>query len=192
LLFGIILSATAPAPASAEWHTTPLKWLETYISGTSVVMRDTVSDVIAAGQADTVWSFSIAPLDITNRGVGLPAGQTSVIGDTTVVAWLVFQADSNAAITPTLSSLTVLFDGRINPVKSVATNPNSGWVKADSALVNGAAGGTLIVGNECVAVPIRSVTPYGSIFRFQSLRARITAATGVLTAARVYLRYWTN
>lgn len=194
-------------PAHAEWVTKPVRWLETYVggaSGTSIMVRDTLWDVIAAGQVDTTIAFSIEDLDVPPRGVAISGSQSIGTGggatpalsgagnDTTIVAWLVVMADSSAAITPTLTAATCLFDGRINPIRAASSTPNTGWVKCDSALVNGAAGGTLILANETVAFPIRSITPYGSIFRFQSLRARITGGTGILTSARAVLRYWKN
>jgi hypothetical protein len=70
---------------------------------------------------------------------------------------------------------------------------SSGWVKQDSALVNGAAGGTLIIGSESIGVPIRTITPYGNVFRWGELRARVTAVTGILSGGvRAFFRYWTE
>jgi hypothetical protein len=196
-----VLTLIVPLTASAEWVTEQLSWRETRLggsNGTSIVGVDTTYDVIAAGQVDTVKSFSLNRASPPPRGMAPPAGQ--VVGvpnqtngnyaDTTTVAWVVFAADSTVPIVPTLSSMTLIFDGRMGPTRANTANTDAGWVKADSALVNGAAGGTLIIGNETVRVPIRSISPYGSTLAFESLRCRITSATGVLTSARVYLRYW--
>lgn len=196
-----VLALLIPAAVNAAWVTDPLSWRETYVggsNGTSIVVRDTLYDVVAAGQADTSWTFSLDRAMVPFRGMAPPGvntvGSTNISNgnqsDTTTVAWLVFACDSSVAVTPTLTSLTVLFDGRMGPVRALTAATDAGWVKADSALVNGAAGGTLILANETVAVPIRTISPYGSVLRYDTLRARVTSATGVLTSCRLYLRYW--
>lgn len=204
VLFTLLAMLLAPA-AHAEWVTVQGHWKISSqgspTSGTAIYVRDTLYNVIAAGQTDTIGSFSLDEAGLPPRGMAPPAGLTVGViqasgdfkSDTTTVAWLLFTPDSSAApTTPTLSALTVLFDGRPAGLGRRSTGDlGSGWVKADSALVNGAAGGTLIVGNESVAVPIRTISPYGSVLRWGNLRARITSATGVLSGGiRVFLRYW--
>jgi hypothetical protein len=193
--------------ADARWVQKEIRWTTSYQGGcatcTNIVVRDTAYTVLnGAGVLDTTAAFSLDDADIPPRGSVAP-GITEVGGigtaafainsDTTVAGYIVFTADSTAAPTATLSSLTVLIDGRVGgfgPSPAVALS--RGWVKADSAVVNGAAGATLTVGDESVSIPIRTISPYGNVRRWSELRARTTTATGILGACRVFIRYWKN
>lgn len=196
LLLLIPLNAQA-----GQWVTKEIKWNISNVgapfNATGIYVRDTTHQVLSGDTRDTTGWFSLDDADIPPRGATGPGalGSLNVTNgsgsDTTTIAYLVFQSDSTAAPTATLSSLTILIDGRVGGFGNTATLAR-GWVKADSALVNGAAAGTLIVGDESVGVPIRSISPYGNIRRFGQLRARQTAATGILTSVRAFVRYWDN
>lgn len=198
ILPALLALACIASTASAGWLMREVRWQNTYvggITGTGIVVRDTAYTVLnGAAALDTTNSFTMDDADIPPRGSvspGVTSAGTSSVSDTTVLGFLVFTADTSAVPTATLSSLTVLIDGRVG-----GFGPNStvarGWVKADSALVNGAAGGTLTVGDESVAVPIRTISPYGNVRRWPQLRARTTLATGILSSCRVFVRYWKN
>lgn len=206
LTSALLALATLFLPLTAHaghWVTDPHTWRISYQGGcatcTNIIVRDTLANLIAAGRVDTVSDFSLNRARPIPRGAVAPGTLGSINttngsgSDTTVVGYIVFQCDSaSAPTTPTLSSMTVLIDGRMGGFGSNTTLAR-GWVKADSALINGAAGGTLIAGDETIAVPIRTISPYGNVMRWQDLRARITAATGVMSGAvRVFIRYWTD
>jgi hypothetical protein len=194
LVFLVALSSTA----SAKWVTKEVQWRISNqgspFNASAIYVRDTLRTAI--GPVDTTASFTLDDACPPPRGMGAPAGVAiggpssfNAFGDTTTVAWLLLQADSSAAPTAGLTSVTALIDGRVAGL-GPATTLARGWVKADSALVNGAAGGTMILADESVSIPIRSISPYGNIFRWGALRARITGAGTSLSAARVFLRYW--
>lgn len=203
MLFSLFVLAAvlAPLPAHAKWITDEVGWRISSIgptgSSTGIWVRDTMRTSI--GPVDTTSSFSLDEAWVPPRGVGMPAGVATTSNgalastDTCTVAWLVISPDTSVDLTPALTSATCFIDGRVGGfgVGTPVTN-GYGWVKADSSLVNGAAGGTMILGDDVIAFPIRSISPYGSIWRWSELRARITGlggATGI-PAARVFLRYW--
>ena len=191
-----------PLAAHAEWMTKEVKWR---ISGrgpmgssTTVWVRDT--SVTSIGPVDTTASFSLSDASVMPRGVVAPGvtGQValnvtySTPNDTTVIGYLVLAPDSSAIPTPAFTSVTAQIDGRIGGFGTVTDVLTAGWVRADSALANGAVGGGMILGDQTICFPIRTMSPYGSIFRFEELRARITGVGGAtgLAAARVFLRYY--
>ncbi len=196
-LLGLLVLAAGPA--HARWVTKEVKWQLSNqgapFNASAIYVRDTLYQVLSGDTRDTTAGFTIDEAMPPPRGAVAPgtigtANSTSgSLSDTTVIAWLLFQVDSTAAPTATLSSLTILIDGRVGGFGSTATLAR-GWVKADSALVNGAAGGSLILADESIGVPIRTISPYGNVQRWGELRARQTAATGILSAVRVFLRYW--
>jgi hypothetical protein len=199
LLAVLSIGMFAQAVHAGGWQTKEIKWqlsnVGTPTNATGIYVRDTLFNVLATGQTDTTATFSLDDADPIPRGVVAPgvingslAGATQ--SDTTVIAYLVMQPDTNAAVTSTLTGVTAIFDGRAVGTGAVTTLAR-GWVKADSAFVNGAAGATLITGDESVALPIRTISPYGNIRRWQNLRARITCTAGLLSGSvRVYFRYY--
>lgn len=199
LLLCLAVAFLIPAlrPAHAEWVTEEVKWRISYqgapFNAAAIYVHDTTRTSI--GPVDTTASFTLDHAVVPPRGVGaLGIAQPLAIGapDSCVVAWLVIQSDSTAAPTaPALTSITCLFDGRLSGL-GPTTALSAGWVKADSCLANGAAGGGMILGDQTVAFPIRTISPYGNIFRFGELRGRITGVGGAvgIAAARVFLRYW--
>lgn len=191
-----VLALFTPLAAHAEWVTKEVRWRISSqgspFDPSAIYIRDTLRTSI--GPVDTTASFTLNEATVPLRGVslyGLAQPLSTAAQDTCVVAWLVVQSDSTAAPTaPALTSITALIDGRLGGFGPVLTL-GAGWVKADSALANGAAGGGMILADQTVAFPIRAVSPYGNIFRFGELRARITGVGGAvgIAAARVFLRY---
>jgi hypothetical protein len=202
-LFALFATAFLITPAEAgKWVTKEIKWQISNqgapTNAGAIYIRDTL--YTALGPVDTTANFSLDDADPIPRGVVAPGiseqGAVTASGfayqsDTTVVAYVVLQSDSSAAPTSGLTSATMLVDGRVGGF-GPATTLARGWVKADSTFVNGAAGGTMITGDESIAFPIRSISPYGNIRRWGTLRARISAAGTALSAVRVFLRYWDN
>lgn len=197
----LLCLAVIPAVSQAGWVTKEINWQVSsqgspYNAG-AIYVRDTMYTAI--GPVDTTGDFSLDDAAPPPRGFGAPAGVLAsgssaaavAFNDTTTIAWITIQSDSSAAPTSGLTSATMFLDGRVGAFGPAITLAR-GWVKADSALVNGAAGGTLITGNESFAFPIRSISPYGQVLRWSNLRARISAAGTALSAARVFVRYWKN
>lgn len=198
LLAALAVSLFATVPAHAQkWVTKEIGWqISSQGSPTNsgaIYVRDTAYTAI--GPVDTTAEFSLDLADVP-RGVGAPAA--TVIGgvsgavaanDTTTLAYVVIQSDSSAAPTAGLTGVTMFVDGKV-----IAGGPNltvaRGWVKADSVLVNGAAGKTMILADETVGLPIQTISPYGNIRRFAMLRARISGTGTALSACRVFVRYF--
>ncbi len=190
-----------PDAASAKWVQEEIKWqissVGTPTDPTGIYVRDTLYNVLAAGQTDTTNEFSLNKATAMPRGVTGPGTGVNLIGatgsDTTVIGWIIACPDSNVAGTSTLSSLTMFVDGKAGGF-GATTALSMGWVKQDSALVSsaGANGLTLhIVGNETVTIPIRTVSPYGFTQRYDQLRARLVTNTGLISGRiRVFIRYW--
>lgn len=200
LSFGIIAPNVSQA---GGWVTKEVKWQLSNVGApynpTGIYVRDTTYNVLATGQTDTTATFSLDDADIIERGVvapgipevnGIPTAMYAYQSDTTVVGYLVIQPDTSAAVTSTLTGVTAIFDGRAVGTGAVTTLAR-GWVKADSCFINGAAGATMATGDESIALPIRSISPYGNIRRWQNLRARITCTAGLMSGScRIFLRYY--
>lgn len=205
-LIFLALFAILPAVVHAEWVTKEIKWR---ISGlgptgtsTTIFVRDTTFNAVGGGASDvgdTTSSFSLDDATVPPRGTAVTPLGGSAIGasgtamnapnDTTVVAWLLLQCDSSTVTTATATSVTALFDGRVGGMTYNATL-GEGWKKADSTFINGAAGGTMVTGDDFYRIPIHTVSPYGAVLAFPEMRARIGTATGSIPAARVYVRYY--
>ena len=198
LLIAALTAAAIAVPAHAgRWVTDEIKWQISYQGkpndAAAIYVHDTT--VTSIGPVDTTMGFSLDFATVPPRGVSTYGlAQPLAIGapDTCAIGWIVIQSDSTAAPTaPALTSITCLIDGRLGAL-GPKTVLSSGWVKADSSLANGAAGGGMILADQTVAFPIRAISPYGNIFRFGELRARITGVGGAvgIAAARVFVRYW--
>jgi hypothetical protein len=202
-LFSFALAASVTASAG-QWVQKEIYWhlssRGSPLDGTAIFQRDTLYGVFNSEAVDdTTGAFSLDDADPIPWGAvapgiaqvsGIPTAMYAYKSDTTVAAFLVFQPDSSGPPTATVSAMTWIVEGRAVGTGSVVTNAR-GWVKADSALVNGAAGGTLNVGMESVSFPIRTITPYGNIRRWGQLRARASAITGILSGrVRAFVRYW--
>jgi hypothetical protein len=146
---------------------------------------------------DTTSDFQINDATVPLRGLAQSGGiatnasgtAMSGTGDTTTVAWLLIQCDSSTVTTATATAVTAIFEGRVGGFTYNATL-GEGWKKADSTFINGAAGGTMVTGDDFYALPIHTYSAYGSVLRFEEMRARISPATGSIPAARVWLRYY--
>jgi len=195
LLLLFVIAAAIPSQAySGEWVKLPVRWLETYqggSSGTSIQHRDTLFDVVAAGQTDTTWSFSLG----NARPFLSRTATVTTNSDTAAVAWLIFSPDSAGVTAPTVSSITVEIDGRAGAYGG--NSVNAAWSQIDSVVSAG------LSTRGIVSVPIRAIgslsNPALTTFQYNreyatlaypELRARITAATGVMSACKVFLRYW--
>lgn len=203
-LIAVLMAAILPATSHAEWVDKEIFWQMssrgTPFDGTGIYVRDTSFTVIqgVAAALDTTGEFSLNYASCPFRGGTGVSGATSALApsgsDTCNVAYLMFSADSSAApTTPTLTSATILIDGA-PPGKSTNTTLAGNWQRADSIVVNSVGtNGTypLAAGSTAFAVPIRTIGPYGHVQRFSIFRARISAATGILSGSvRVWLRYW--
>lgn len=195
-LFALLALASSVPSSAGEWVTKEIKWQLTYqggASGTDITTRDTTFNVIAGGQTDTTGVFSI-------QGAVPFLSKTATVttnSDTTVVAFLLFAPDSLGVTAPSVSSITVEIDGGIRGMRG--NSLLSSFAQIDSVV----AAGNSIRG--VVSVPIRAIgslsNPALTTFQYNreygmlawpDLRARITAATGVMSAARAYVRYWSE
>jgi len=193
-----------PVLAQAEWVQKEIRWTVSGVTGdgSSIYVRDTTRVVLGGGTTtlDTTGWFSIASAMPLPRGIVAPGlngisgnqsgGVAAYQSDTTVIGYLVFQADSTAAPTASLTSISLLIDGRVGGLGPNTTLAR-GWVKSDSIVISSASGLNMTgATDESIAIPIRTIGVYGSIFKWNQLRARTIAATGILSAARAYIRYW--
>lgn len=184
---------------AGKWVTKEIKWQISNQGGPDGVTRIWVRDTshTAIGPVDTTGDFSLDDASPPPRGMGAPAsvaigganGESMAQNDTTTIAWVVLQSDSSAAPTSGLTGVTMLVDGRVGGY-GPAVDLARGWVKADSALITGAAGKTLITGNESIGLPIRTISPYGNVLRWGTFRARISATGTAMSAVRAFVRYW--
>lgn len=202
-LFAVLclLSLCLPMVASAEWVQKEIKWNISGVTGTGdgIYVRDTSKVILGGGTTtlDTTGTFTLK-FAVPPRGAppiagtvnGTTAGATNA--DSCAIAYLVFQADSTAAPTATLSTMTLIVDGRSGGFGPTVTM-GRGWVKCDSIVVNAAAGNAAL---ETIIAPIANISRITgqntniSVQAFEQLRARVLSATGVLSSARAFVRYW--
>jgi hypothetical protein len=205
------LSVLAAPAFAGRWVQKEIKWRISSVgapwSATAIYVRDTTYNALGGGASDvgdTTADFSLSYAEVPIRGMGGPStssgGITLTTGtgtgpvyqpDSTTVAWIVIVSDTTVAATPTATNITMLIDGRVGAFGPPTTLAR-GWVRQDSTFINGAAAGTMATGDQSYAVPIRTITNYGNVFRWDRLRARISPATGTVQGARVFVRYWTN
>jgi hypothetical protein len=207
LLALAVVIALGSLPVQARWVQKEVKWQISYqggsATGTNIVVHDTTYAVFGGGTTtlDTTMGFSLDDADVPPRGSvgpdlnGISGNQSGGVAayqsDTTILGYLVFQADSTAAPTATMTSVTFKLDGRVGSFgPSPAVALSRGWVAQDSIVVDGRAARNLTAADESIAIPIRTIGVYGNIRKWAELRGRTTAATGILSAARVFIRYW--
>jgi hypothetical protein len=203
MLFSIVSYVALPLTAEAgQWRQNEIKWHRTSVgsptNATGIYVRDTTYTVVAASVLDTTGTFSATPAGVwPGNGVGTASADTSIVG------FLVIQSDTTAAISSAVTSVTYEIDGRQGGF-GVATDNAEGWTQVDSSVVNcvadAAFGGT-------IALPIRAIADnflttgtlgattgnrYFRIMAYNDLRCRITATTGVMGAARVWWRWWSD
>ncbi len=185
-----------PYVAQAEWVQKEIRWTLSGVTGdgTGIYIRDTTKVVFGGGTTtvDTTGWFSLSYAQPLPRGIlapGISANGYSA-NDTTVAAYLIIQADSSATPTTTLTSMTLFTDGRAGGFGAPVTLAR-GWVKVDSIVASSASlYGFNGASDESFAIPLRTMGIYGNIFKWEQLRCRISAATGVLSSARAFIRYW--
>lgn len=198
-----LLTALFAVSAHAEWVTEPVKWVITNQGGpdgaTAIWHRDTLFNVIAAGQTDTTQIFVLDNLEDMTK-------PSAAVGDTMVIGWLIFAQDSIGATAANITSITVEIDGSPLSVNGVVAGASGPWKQLDSLVV----AQTPYDPDEqgAVVIPIRTRTgtlgnydpggvaespkPKLLAFAFERFRARITAVTGVMTAAKAFVRYRKN
>jgi len=190
-----------PVLAQAEWVQKELRWTLSGVTGdgSGIYIRDTTKVVLGGGTTtlDTTGWFSLASAMPLQRGA-LSPGVSSIINngsagnDSTIIGYLVFQADSAATPTTSLTTMTMLIDGRAGGFGTAVTLAR-GWVKVDSIVVNGSAGNASL---ETIVCPLRTITAItgqntiNNLAAYAQLRARIISATGILSSARAFIRYW--
>jgi hypothetical protein len=201
--FAVLMLATLciPALAQAEWVQKEIRWTISGVTGdgANIYVRDTTRVVFGGGSttSDTTGWFSLAQAT-TQRGAQDPRIVNGSLNgaaqnDTTIIGYLVFQADSSAVPTASLTTTTLIIEGRAGGFGGPATTLARGWVKVDSIVVNGAAGNASM---ETIVAPLRTITAItgqntiNNIQAFAQLRARTLTATGVLSACRAFVRYW--
>lgn len=197
------VSTHALAQGAAEWTTKEVKWGLTNQGGpagaTAIWHRDTTFNVIAAGQTDTTSNFSLEHLaDIVKP--------SAAAGDTLILGYLVFAQDSVGATASSVTSITVEIDGALVATSGTVAGQGGAWKQLDSLVVRTVASGAVndgvaIVPIRTKSLPIGNHDPGGAADapepRLMALacdrfRARITAATGVMTAAKVFVRFRKN
>lgn len=200
-LFAFSMTFVAPMAYAGQWKQVEVKWHKSSVGSptdaTAIYQRDTVKTVVAASILDTTGVFSLSNADVW-PGNGMTTGNV----DTLVVGYLVMQADTSATPTSSVTSITYEIDGRHGGF-GVVTDNQQGWTQVDSLVATlvpetGISGGTLTV--PILAKMGEFITPIGSqiaassnwlrLASYESLRIRITATTGILSAARAWVRYW--
>lgn len=202
LFAGVMLCALAiPMVAQAEWVQKEIQWKLSGVTadGSSIYVRDTLKAMLGGGTTtlDTTGIFSLndgqpLPRGVQSSGVVNGSLAGAAFNDTTIAGWLVFQADTTATPTATLSTMTLIVEGRAAGFGPTAVL-SSGWVKMDSVVVNVSTGN---VSMQTLLMQLRTIGPItgqnaaNNIFAFAQLRARVLTATGVLSSARAFVRYW--
>lgn len=201
--FALCLMAALCIPvfSQAEWVQKEIQWKLSGVTGdgASIFVRDTIKAMLGGGTTtlDTTGVFTLKQAQPLQRGAqsqGIVNG--SLVGatanDTTIIGYLIFQADSTAAPTASLTTMTIIVEGRAGGFGPITTMAR-GWVKADSIVVNGTAGNASM---ETIVAPLRTIAAVtgqntiNNLAAFEQLRARLISATGVLSSARAFVRYW--
>jgi len=210
LLVGALCIGTfGTADAQTEWVTNETGWVITAQGGpgcapTAICFRDTSLNVIAAGQTDTLWEFSLEHLSSDLPGRGPRA--TAAVGDTMILGYLVFAQDSAGATAANITSITVEVDGRVGNAHGVTVGQSGMWKQLDSLVVRQTPfdpdeQGILVVPIRAAYTTMDNYDPGGAgespkpkylAFAADRFRARITSVTGVMTAARAFVRYPKN
>ena len=187
----MLCTFAAPMVAQAEWVQREIGWKLSGVTGdgASIYVRDTNKVVLGGGSTtvDTTGWFSLRAAQPLPRGALAPGIQANGYSqnDSTIAGYLVFQADSSAAPTASLTTMTLIIEGRaagLGPTTTLAR----GWV-------NGTAGNAIM---ETIVAPLRTITTItgqntiNNMNAYDDLRARVLTATGILSAARAYVRYW--
>lgn len=195
-LASLLLATSAIAEnttGKGHWQTDEIKWSITNqggLGGTAIWTRDTTFNVVAAGQTDTSGMFTLDYASIWHEA------DFATQVDTLIAGYLLIQSDSLGVAASTLSSVTYEIDGKAGGFYGASRV--AGWVQIDSTvarpITNPATG--------CVILPLRLVSGAGTpdpensvnwfykLMACEALRVRITAATGLLSASRIFVRYW--
>lgn len=191
------LTPSVPAANSGQWAQVPLKWQISYqggSGGTSIVVHDT-SFADISGAAATLDSVVFSPKYAFPqlRGATLSASAATGGGsgsDTTAFAYICIMPDSNAAGTASLTGIQLALDGRVASNRvSGSVGASAGWSFADSMSFGAAHG--VVSGNTSIVLPIRTIGLTGNNQKWEFIRVRFAAVTGILTGSvKVYLRYW--
>lgn len=193
-VFAIFGLMSTSAEAGCKWAFKEVKWQISNANASGVWCRDTAfAHVGPVGLADTTNWFTLDGLCEPYQLDSLTAG---------TIGYLVFQSDTSATYTASLTALTVTFDvGNLkseNAAGNLActiTNQNS----ADAVIT---AGSQLVTtGRKLVAVPIEfdtvlpnSVRTAAGMLRAFPIRARITAGVGAqgLAQSRAFVMWQTD
>lgn len=207
VMLGLCVGASV-AIAQVEWVTKEVKWAHTRQGSPTgagdIYQRDTTFNVIAASQTDTTHVFTLEHLSSNLLGRGPRA--TAAVGDTLILGYLVIAQDSAGATASTVSVAGVLIDGTIDNVSGVTAGNRGNWKQLDSLVIrqspyNPDDTGPLVIPIRAAYTTMDNYDPGGVIespkpkylaFGFDKFRARITGVTGVMTAARVFVRYPKN
>lgn len=199
--FVTLLALAIPIVVRAEWVQKEIGYQLSSVrdDNGSIWVRDTLKAMLGGGTTtlDTLGDFSLKwaqPLPRGAQAPGIVNGSVNgaAMNDTTIIGYLVFQADSSAAPTATLSTMTLIVEGRVGGL-GPATSLARGWVKCDSIVVNGSAGNAAL---ETIVAPLRTIATItgqntlNNLAAYDNLRVRVLSATGVLSSARAFVRYW--
>lgn len=196
----MLLVLTLPLVAQAEWVQKEIGYQLSGVTadGSAIYVRDTLKAMLGGGTTtlDTLGDFTLTEAQPLPRGSLGPGVSNTInnssVNDTTIIGYLVFQADSSGTPTTSLSTMTLIVEGRAGGLGTTTTLAR-GWVKCDSIVVNGSAGN---VSMETIVAPLRTIATItgqntlNNVAAFAQLRVRVLTATGVLSSARAFLRYW--
>ena len=204
-----IFAVLLPLPALAgQWRQKEIKWHITSVgsptNATAIYNRDTTYTVVATSQVDTTGSFSLTQADVFRGG---HSGAATMV-DTCLAGFLLIQGDSSTTIANTISGITVEIDGRA--VGTGAASGNASWTVIDSTVASPIAAGSTTDGPTAVCIiPLRAMNALGGIggslnngaaagavnqpykiFACEELRVRLSPTAGLMSAARVFVRWW--
>ena len=185
IMIGLLL---VPVVSTAGWHSKEVGWHVTHVSGdgSSILQVDTLKTVLNG--VNTFDTTAVFTLDMADRSMATgpaPVGTSSVL-DSTASAFLVFQTDSAAVPVNTNGTFTLYTEGRQGGY-GLSTSNARGWCRVDSTVITlGAAY------DESFSFPIKTWGTYKSPWSYTQLRVRSAGGTGIMTACRVFLRWWNN